>query len=78
MMAVSTAPASTPSAGFWKVRNSCREGRYIRQTSATAPVMVSMPNISVAKPSSIVPVSFFLLSLQNMTEDDARSAPAPA
>ena len=28
--------------------------------------MVSMPNISVAKPSRIMPVSFFLLLLQNM------------
>ena len=64
-MAVSTAPASRPSAGFWKVMNSCRKAG----TSAKPPTaedMVSMPNISVAKPSSTVPVSFFLLSLQNM------------
>ena len=33
---------------------------------ATAPVIVSMPNISVAKPSRIMPVSFFLPLLQNM------------
>ena len=45
--------------------NSCRKAG----TSAKPPTaedMVSMPNISVAKPSSTVPVSFFLLSLQNM------------
>ena len=34
--------------------------------NSTAPLMVSMPNIRVAKPSRMVPVSFFLASLQNM------------
>ena len=65
MIAVSTAPASTPSTGFWKARNrSTNCGTSL--SPATAPLMVSMPNISVAKPSRIIPVSFFRLSLQNM------------
>ena len=32
----------------------------------TAPLIVSMPNMSVAKPRRMVPVSFFFASLQNI------------
>ena len=65
MMPVSTAPASTPSTGFLKAMKSCaKAGTSFRP--ATAPLMVSIPNISVAKPSRIMPVSFFLPFLQNI------------
>ena len=65
MMPVSTAPASTPRMGFVNARKSCvKAGTSF--SPATAPLMVSMPNISVAKPSRMMPVSFFRLSLQNM------------
>ena len=65
MMAVSTAPTSTPSIGFVNNKNSSAKPGTSFSTD-TAPLMVSMPNISVAKPSRIVPVSFFLSSLQNI------------
>ena len=65
MMPVSTAPASTPSSGFLNSRNSCEKAGTSR-SPATAPLMVSMPNIRVAKPSRMAPVSFLWLSLQNM------------
>ena len=67
MMAVSTAPASRPSTGFLEGDEQLPEGRHIRQT-AHGGRHGSMPNISVAKPSSTVKagVFFFLLSLQNM------------
>ena len=65
MMPVSTAPTSTPSSGFLKARK-----RFVKagtsESPATAPLMVSMPNISVAKPSRMVPVSFFFALLQNI------------
>ena len=62
---VSTAPTSTPSTGLRNIRNSwVNSGTSF--SPATAPLMVSMPNIRVAKPSRMVPVSFFLASLQNM------------
>ena len=65
MMPVSTAPASTPSTGFVNARKSCvKAGTSF--SPATAPLIVSMPNMSVAKPRRMTPVSFFLLSLQNM------------
>ena len=62
---VSTAPTSTPRTGLRNIRNSwVNSGTSF--SPATAPLMVSMPNIRVAKPSRMVPVSFFLASLQNM------------
>ena len=65
MMAVSTAPTSTPSSGLVKARNSsAKPGTSFRPE--TALLMVSMPNISVAKPSRMAPVSFLRLSLQNI------------
>ena len=65
MMPVSTAPASTPSTGFLKATNSwAKAGTSF--SPATAPLMVSMPNISVAKPSRITPVSFLLPLLQDI------------
>ena len=65
MMPVSTAPTSTPRMGLRNIRNSwVNSGTSFRPD--TAPLMVSMPNIRVAKPSRMVPVSFFLASLQNM------------
>ena len=65
MIAVSTAPTSTPSSGFVKAKNSSANPDT-SFSPATAALMVSMPNISVAKPSRMEPVSFFRLSLQNI------------
>ena len=65
MMPVSTAPASTPRSGFLNARKRLvKAGTFA--SPDTAPLMASMPNISVAKPRRIVPVSFFFESLQNM------------
>ena len=65
MMPVSTAPASTPSSGLENsVRMPVKAGTS--RSPATAPLMVSMPVISTAKPRRIVPVSFFFSFLQNM------------
>ena len=65
IMAVSRAPARTPSRGFSKAIN-----KLLKDSTSfspdTAADMASMPNIRVAKPSRIVPVSFFLLLLQNI------------
>ena len=64
-MAVSTAPASTPRMGLVNSRNSCwKAGTSF--SPDTASDMVSMPNISVAKPRKIMPVSFFRLSFRNI------------
>ena len=65
IMAVSAAPASTPRTGFWNMRNICRKAGTC-PSPATAADMLSMPYISVAKPSRIRPVSFFLSFLQNI------------
>ena len=65
MIAVSSAPASTPRTGFLKaMKRFVKAGTSLRP--ATAPLIVSMPNMSVAKPSRIMPVSFFLLLRQNI------------
>ena len=65
MMPVRIAPARTPRIGFWKRTNNCWKDGTSRRP-LTAPVMVSMPNISVAKPSRIMPVSFLRLLFVNM------------
>ena len=65
MIAVSAAPARTPSSGLVKATNSCLNAGTSRSPE-TAPDMVSMPNMSVAKPSRIMPVSFLRLSLLNI------------
>ena len=59
MIAVSTAPATTPRMGLVNTSSSSRK-LSMSFRPATAPLMVSMPNISVAKPRRISPVSFFL------------------
>ena len=72
-MPVSTAPTSTPKIGFSNIRNRLRKAG----TSAspeTAADIVSIPNISVAKPSRIVPVSFFLSDLENIRNTVPTSA----
>ena len=72
-MAVRTAPAMTPRTGFVKVRNICwKDGSFL--SAETAPVMVSIPYISVAKPSSISPVSFRLLFLDTIKKMIPNSA----
>ena len=51
--------------GFVNIRNICwNSGTFFRLL--TAPDMVSMPNIRVANPRKIMPVSFFLPSFMNM------------
>ena len=65
MIAVSTAPASTPKMGLENHKSAlANSGTSAR--GSTAPDMASMPNISTAKPSSASPVSFFLGLLTNM------------
>ena len=65
MIPVRTAPTSTPRMGLVNSRN-----MLVNHSSSfrplTAPDMVSMPNIRTAKPSRIIPISFFLLSLRNL------------
>ena len=63
--AVSIAPASTPSTGFEKVTKSCLKAGTC-DSPDTAEVMVSIPNIRVAKPRRMVPVSFFLSLFENI------------
>ena len=57
MIAVNTAPASTPSSGF---ENKSRRLRKLslERSGDTAPLIASMPYIRTAKPSKIEPVSF--------------------
>lgn len=57
MIAVKTAPASTPSSGF---ENKSRRLRKLslERSGDTAPLIASMPYIRTAKPSKIEPVSF--------------------
>ena len=63
--AVSTVPASTPKTGMENFRripvNSGTSARGL-----TAPLMVSIPNISTENPIRIVPISFFLASFKNI------------
>ena len=60
IMAVSTAPATTPRMGLVNmVRILRNSGTSFKP--ATAPDIMSMPNINVANPSRMVAVSFFLL-----------------
>ena len=64
-MAVRSAPTKRPRIGFSKATNKFRKAG----TSAsplTAEVMVSMPDIRVAKPKRIMPVSFFWDCLKNI------------
>ena len=63
MMPVSTAPATTPSSGFLNARKRLTNTGSLRSPD-TAPLIVSMPNISVAKPSRMTPESFLRLLLQ--------------
>ena len=65
MTAVRTAPASTPKIGLRKTKNKF----WKAGTSAkplTAEDMVSMPNMRVAKPKRIMPVSFLLPRFEAM------------
>ena len=65
IIAVSIAPASMPSTGFLKaMKRLTKPGTSF--SPDTAPLIVSIPNMSVAKPRSIVPVSFFFVSAQNI------------
>ena len=64
-MAVTAAPTTTPSIGFSKSRKRFLNSGTFANPS-TAFDMVSIPNISVAKPSKIVPVSLLLLDFKNI------------
>ena len=62
---MSTAPASSPRRGLRNRRNRFwKAGTFPRP--ATAPDIVSMPNIRVAKPSRMVPVSCRLVFLPDI------------
>ena len=64
MMAVRAAPASTPRMGLENIsRMLVNSGTSFRPV--TAPDMVSMPNMRVAKPSRMAPMSRLRLSLRN-------------
>ena len=63
MIPVSSAPARTPRSGSVKRRKSRLNSGTSRSTE-TAADMASMPNMRVAKPSRIMPVSFFLSFLR--------------
>ena len=65
MMPVSSAPAATPRMGFVNITNSCLNSGTSR-SPATEPDMVSMPYMSVAKLSRMVPLSFLRSSFENM------------
>ena len=65
MIAVNNAPANTPNIGFVNNKNNCEKAG----TSAkplTDEDIVSIPNIKVAKPSKIKPVSFLESFLTNI------------
>ena len=54
-----------PSTGFLKaMKRLTKPGTSF--SPDTAPLIVSIPNMSVAKPRSIVPESFFFVSAQNI------------
>ena len=65
MIAVRIAPARTPRIGF--VNN---KSMFVNAGTSLSPEtavdIVSIPNIRVAKPRRIIPVSFFLKLLQNI------------
>ena len=65
-MAVSTAPAARPSSGFWNMVNSRIKAGSLASGS-TAELMVSMPNISTAKPSSTCAQSRCFSFFENRT-----------
>ena len=71
MIAVKTAPASTPRIGL---ENSSRilVNSGTSFSGATALLIVSIPNISTAKPSRIEPISFFLLLFNKHVEHNAK------
>ena len=57
IIAVNTAPASTPRIGFENRSSRLRKLSLVR-SGETAPLIASMPYIKTAKPSRIEPVSF--------------------
>ena len=62
IMAVSTAPATTPKMGLENMVRILRNSGT-SFNPATAPDIMLIPNIKVAKPSRMVAVSFFLVVL---------------
>ena len=73
MIVVRIAPTRTPNIGFLNIRNRFWNAG-ISASPATAPDMVSIPNIKVAKPSKTDPVSFFLLDFPNISNTVPTSA----
>ena len=75
MIAVRTAPAIIPRTGFENmVRIPVNSGTFA--SGFTAPLMVSIPVIRIAKPIMIVPASFFFSFLENMIRQTPMSARA--
>ena len=73
MIAVRTAPAIMPSIGFENiVRIPVNSGTFA--SGFTAPLMVSIPVIKIAKPIMIVPASFFFSFLENIMKQMPMSA----
>ena len=66
IIAVNTAPASTPSTGFENMVSRFEKAGE-SASGATAPDICSMPNISTAKPRKMPAVSFLLSCLLNIS-----------
>ena len=65
MMAVRIMPTSTPKTGLENMVNTrVKDGSL--SSGATAALIASMPNIRVAKPRRMEPISFFFSLLQNI------------
>ena len=65
-IAVSTAPARTPRMGLENIVIMLQNCSFPSSTLAPSDI-ISIPNISVAKPSIIMPIVFFLSDLQNIS-----------
>ena len=73
MIAVRTAPAIIPRTGFENiVRIPVNSGTFA--SGLTAPLIVSIPVIKIAKPIMMVPASFFFSFLENMIKQTPMSA----
>ena len=73
MIAVRTAPAIIPRTGFENiVRIPVNSGTFAN--GLTAPLIVSIPVIKIAKPIMMVPASFFFSFLENMIKQTPMSA----
>ena len=63
--AVRMVPAIIPRTGFWNINSRCVNCSF-DASGSTAPLIVSIPNIRMANPTRIFPMSFFFVSLAVM------------